>query len=82
MLTRAGTTPLSRLGASLLGAIGQTGLVCDDTKTYVERAVGLASDPAALAACRQSMAQAIERTRLFDPARVAREIERLSAEIA
>lgn len=52
VVTRCGQTRVSRMGASLLGAIGRAGWVARTDANYVAIAVALASDPGALGAWR------------------------------
>lgn len=82
ILCRRGQRPLSRLGASLLGAVGMEALVCADTKAYVDRAAGLAGAPERLLEVRENLAQAIDSSRFFDPARMSGQIEALIARLA
>ncbi len=75
VVTRAGETHHSRVGASLLTAVGRKEWIAADEARYVELAVGLARDGAALAALRPRLREELERSPLTDAARHARHIE-------
>ena len=71
----------SRVGASLLKAVGLDGLAVASLDAYRDLAVRLARDPAALAAVRVRLAEGRERSPLFDTARFARHLERAYTEM-
>lgn len=81
VITLLGGHFASRVGASLLKAIGLEELVTSDLEGYRDLAVRLARDPAALAPLRQRLAASHECSPLFDPARFARNLERAFAEM-
>lgn len=76
LLTAPGPTFAARVGASLLTALVLTDLICPDLDAYEEKAVALATDPAALAAVRERLAAARLTQPLFDTERFARDLER------
>jgi predicted O-linked N-acetylglucosamine transferase (SPINDLY family) len=75
VLTCVGTSFAGRVGASLLAAIGLSGLTTRDLPEYVERAVELATSPARLEAIRAALAANRLATPLFDTASSARALE-------
>ena len=75
VVTRRGRTHTSRMGASLLGAIGRGEWVADTDAEYVSRAVALATDPQALAAWRASAREHMASSPLLDHASFARRFE-------
>ena len=68
VLTRAGRTHTSRMGASILNSIGKTAWVCADDEAYVAAAVQLADDRAGLAHWRSHARGWLATTPLFDEA--------------
>lgn len=77
VVTRRGDTFASRVGASLLHAVGLDEWVADDDEGYVQRVLQLARDPQQRAAVRAQLQQAREHAPLFDSARFARDLEAL-----
>ena len=75
VLTRLGDAFASRVGASLLGAIGLPELVAPDLEAYEATALRLARDPSALAALRARLAANRLTTPLFDTQLFARGME-------
>jgi protein O-GlcNAc transferase len=75
VLTRRGATFASRVGASLLAAVGMPTLTVDDRAAYRERAIEIATTPGAAAALRLRLDQARPTARLFDADAGARELE-------
>ncbi len=75
VLTRRGESLASRMGASLLHAVGLPELVTASVADYEAAAVALATDPARLQALRARLAAALPASRLFDPRRFARSFE-------
>ncbi|MGD9690913.1 MAG: tetratricopeptide repeat protein [Phycisphaerales bacterium] len=53
VVTRAGAAHVSRVGASLLGAVGLEELVCADEGVYIAKAIELARDPGRLRSWRE-----------------------------
>ncbi len=81
VITLLGAHFASRVGASLLKAIGLEELVTNSLEEYRDLAVRLAQDPAALDRLRQRLAASHEHSPLFDTARFARNLERAFAEM-
>lgn len=75
VLSRAGDSPLSRLGVSLNRFLDMPELVCGDTAGYIDTAAGLANDPSRLAELRSRLAVRVQTSGLFDPRRAAAGIE-------
>ena len=76
VLTVAGGTPSSRLGATLINGIGLPDMVAHSIDDYIAKAIALAEDPASLAAVRAQLIQNRETTPLFDFPRYVRDLER------
>ena len=77
VVTLRGQVHASRVGASLLTAVGAPELIATSTDDYVERAAALASDGARLAKYRASLRRAVESSSLRDGAGFARRFERV-----
>lgn len=75
LLTKPGTSFMSRMGASLCAAAGIPEMVCADIDAYEERAVALAMQPGKLDAVRRQLAEARDTAPLFDAPRFARQLE-------
>jgi predicted O-linked N-acetylglucosamine transferase (SPINDLY family) len=75
LLTLPGKSFASRVGASLLTALGLPELIAGDAAAYVEIAQRLATDREALAALGTRLADAISTLQLFDPETFARRLE-------
>lgn len=75
MLTLPGRSFASRVGASLLTALGLPELIAADVEAYVAKAANLATDSAALAALKERLGQAVETSAVFDPTAFARSLE-------
>ena len=75
VLTAPGPNFASRVGASLLTAVGLPELICPSRQAYVAMAVELALDPARMGALRQKLAQNRLKSPLFDIDSFRREIE-------
>jgi predicted O-linked N-acetylglucosamine transferase (SPINDLY family) len=76
VLTRAGESFASRVGASLLNAVGLPGLVTHSLADYEGMAIELASSGSSLASIRGSIARGIAGSRLFDTEQFARALEK------
>lgn len=74
VLTHPGDTFASRVGASLVTAVGLPQLICDSVQSYEDTAVRLATNPDELAALRQTL-KAGARLPLFDTPRFTRNLE-------
>jgi len=77
VITLAGSTHVSRVGASLLARVGLDDLVCPDTESYVTKAVALSGDPAWLAETRRSLRSRMQASSLCDAAAFIGEYEDL-----
>lgn len=65
----------SRVGASLLTAVGLPELIMTDLAAYEDKAVALAENPAELQALKNKLGALIPKTPLFDTAGFARQLE-------
>jgi predicted O-linked N-acetylglucosamine transferase (SPINDLY family) len=78
LATRIGQTFAGRVAASLLTAHGFPELIApDDDQAYFDLVLSLASEPEKLRHLRQQLRAAVQSSPLFDPARFARDLERL-----
>ncbi|QNM96197.1 O-linked N-acetylglucosamine transferase family protein [Chitinimonas koreensis] len=77
VLSVAGETFASRVGASLLHAVGLPELVMADWDAYKREAIALAQSPARLAALKQKLAANRRSTPLFDTAGFVDDLEAL-----
>ena len=75
LLTCAGESFSSRVGASLLHACGLPELVADDPQAYLDSALALSAAPHLLHALRQRLADTRLQVPLFDTERFARHLE-------
>ncbi len=75
VVSLVGDTHASRVGASLLAAVGLEELTAQDEDDYVARAVALGRDRARITALRRSLRQRMQRSPLLDGASWARAIE-------
>ena len=75
VLTCPGDTFASRVGASLLTAIGLPELIAPNLDTYVAQAVSLANDPEQLQALRRKLAEHRPTAPLFDTAAFVADLE-------
>ena len=80
VLTVSGLSFASRVCGSLVRAAGLADLVCDDTGAYVEQAVALATDAAAVAELKARLAASRGACTLFDMDRLAGALEELYRE--
>jgi protein O-GlcNAc transferase len=76
LLTCPGRTFASRVGASLLRALGLPELIAADLEDYERRAARLALHPPELARLRDTLAERRTRWPLFDTPRLVRNLER------
>lgn len=74
-LTIAGDRLISRQGASLMCAAGLPDWVANDEASFVERAIALATDTAALAELRAGLRERLAASPLFDARRFAAHLE-------
>jgi len=75
VLSCAGQSMASRMGASLLHAVGLPELVTDSLPAYEDLAAALGRDAGRLAALRERLAQQAPRSRLFDTRAFTRSFE-------
>jgi protein O-GlcNAc transferase len=75
VVSRRGATHTSRMGASVLSAIGRGDWVADSDAAFVQVAARLAADPAALAAWRAGARTHLQSSPLFDAPGFARAFE-------
>lgn len=75
VLTCAGRTFASRVGASMLHAVGLPELATESLEAYEALAVRLATEPGLLPALRQRLAANLPSAPLFDAARYTRHLE-------
>lgn len=66
VLTKPGDSFLSRMGTSLCASVGMPEMICEDSHSYEERAVELATQPAELRAMRQRLTDGKHPPPLFD----------------
>jgi predicted O-linked N-acetylglucosamine transferase (SPINDLY family) len=66
VVSRAGETHVSRVGVSLLNAVGLQEFVGDSRAAYIDKAVGLAADSARLIALRPTMRERMAGSLLMD----------------
>ena len=71
----AGASHVSRVGASILAAVGLADLVARDPDEYVRVAAALALDLPRLSALRASLRDRMERSLLRDAAALTRHVE-------
>lgn len=75
ILSLPGKSFASRVGASLLTALGLPELIAADSKAYVATATRLANDRTALSALKTRVSEAIRTSPVFDPTAFARSLE-------
>lgn len=75
LLTLPGETFASRVGASLLNAIGLPELIAATPEAYVEQAVAIATDPTLAASLRRKLATQSATAPLFDMPAYTRALE-------
>lgn len=75
LITRYGTTVLSRMGSSMLSTVGLNELVCHTTQEYVKMAIDLGNDPQRLNAIRDGLQRNRGDSRLFNTNRFIRNLE-------
>lgn len=75
MLTCPGDTFASRVGASLLAAVGLPELIARDRPDYEWIAIQMAQDPEGLRRLRERLAAATPHAPLFDTPRFVRNLE-------
>ena len=75
VLTHAGQTHVSRVGASLLCAMGMNDWITDSPDAYVARAIAAASDLEKLAELRSRLRETMRTSPIMDGPGLARELE-------
>lgn len=75
VVSLAGERYIERQGASMLSAVGLSGLVAADEEEYVSIAVGLAGDPERLAGLRSTLRGRMAKSALCDGPGLARTLE-------
>lgn len=75
VVSRRGRTHTSRMGASILGAVGRGEWVAESDEAYIATAIGLAHDVQALAQWRSSARERLAASALFDEAGFTRDFE-------
>ncbi|PIC02105.1 tetratricopeptide repeat protein [Caulobacter sp. X] len=75
LLTLPGHSFASRVGSSLLTALGLPELIARTSADYTAKALALAADQAALKALNDRVRKAIRTSKVFDPAAFARSLE-------
>jgi predicted O-linked N-acetylglucosamine transferase (SPINDLY family) len=75
LLTRVGETNASRMGASICAAAGLEQLTCDNTETYIKRAVELVNQKQELATIRTILQKQRKQLPLFDMKNFAQHLE-------
>ena len=75
LVTRAGNTPLSRTGVTLLTHVGLTDLIASSDEQYVQTAAALACDLPRLRDLRSDLRQRLRASPLMDEARYVRNLE-------
>ena len=75
VLTRPGDQSYGRIGQSFLTVLRQPDMIATETQAYIDRAVALARDPAALNAIRQRLVHEVENGPLYDSALFAGHME-------
>ncbi len=75
VLTLAGQTHVSRVGASLLTAIGLQKWIASNADEHLDRAIAFAADPSQLMELRNTMRQRLANSPLRDEAGMTRKIE-------
>lgn len=75
VLSLKGSRRSGQIGASLLASAAQPQWICQTPEEFVEKAVSLAGDPAALADIRSSLRQNVRDSMLFRPEVFARSLE-------
>jgi predicted O-linked N-acetylglucosamine transferase (SPINDLY family) len=81
VVTLAGPTHVSRVGASILGSAGLSGLVANSAEEYVQKALELARDVERLGALRATMRDRLRSSPLLDAHGFARSVENAYGEM-
>jgi predicted O-linked N-acetylglucosamine transferase (SPINDLY family) len=81
LVTCTGDTYVSRMGASIVRAVGLGELVADDLEGYYQTALRLAQNPSALNEVRERLLSNRRASILFDSSRFTRQIEKVYREM-
>lgn len=81
VVTRAGTSHVSRVGVSLLDAVGLQEFVCDSAQSYIAKAVELSSNMGKLSALRGEMRKRLQASPLMDARGFAKDFGEALTEI-
>jgi len=81
VVTRRGTSFAGRVGASMLAAVGMPELIAETSEDYERLGLRLATQPNELAAAKERLSRLLPAASPFDPARLARNLERGFAEM-
>ena len=76
VITLAGQTHVSRVGGSLLSAVGLPELIADSAEDYVQKAIALASDRTTLQNLRANLRDRMEASPLMDANLITRSVEK------
>ncbi|WP_282267124.1 tetratricopeptide repeat protein [Stenotrophomonas sp. PS02298] len=82
VLTAPGSTFAARVAGSLNHHLGMDDMNVADDQTFIAKAIALGNDTAALQATRQRLAEARERSSVFDMAGVASDLAQLLQQLA
>ena len=75
VITLAGQTHVSRLGASILSSVGLPELIAESSEDYLKKGVQLAGDPGRLRALRNNLRARMARSPLMDANGFTRSLE-------
>jgi predicted O-linked N-acetylglucosamine transferase (SPINDLY family) len=81
VVTRAGKTHVSRVGVSLLSAVGLQEFITETREAYIEKAVALAAQTDRLQELRSSMRERLKNSVLMDEKRFVQGFETALMEI-
>ena len=81
VITLAGPTHVSRVGASILTGAGLSELVASSPEEYVQKAIELAADAARLGLLRAGMRARLKASPLLDAQAFARSLEKVYGEM-
>jgi predicted O-linked N-acetylglucosamine transferase (SPINDLY family) len=81
VVTLAGSTHVSRVGASILGRVGLEELVAHSHEDYLQKALSLANDPLRLGALRTGMRERLRASPFLDAQGFARSLEKAYGEM-
>ena len=82
VVTRAGKTHVSRVGVSLLSAVGLQEFITDTREDYIEKAVALADQTERLEELRTGMRERLRQSVLMDEKRFVEGFEKSLLEMA